>query len=260
MSAAGLVWELAGWPDCGKPTVVHDGSCYVCGEACHGGVAVRAKVALGINFDHTRAGNRTSTHVCAACMWALSGKPPLSLRMWSGVASPDRVFPPSHPKCAYTGLGGHIHLTNRADMTAVAALLTDPPEGPWAAWIAISGQKHVLPYTTINHGAGSWAVQVEDSTATSTPARFATILARVCRLRGAGFPEAAILAGDPGTWITTAERLDVWRTHGEPLACMADSPTLRLACLIPTKGTLDELTDRYGRHASTRSGPGPAGS
>lgn len=380
LSAAGLVWELAGRPDCGKPTVAYDGSCYVCGEACHGGVAVRAKVALGINFDHTRAGDRTSTRVCAACMWALSGKPPLSLRMWSGVASPDRVLPPNDLQRArafvkiaapavstiqaldgiasferlvtdlgesvdilgfgdelsdmivkvsaaiaratdetrtaaerriewpdvvgmvdvvervverivggleavggevdetLAGLLGmvvsvldqsvavvrmlacspHVHLTNRADMTAVAALLTDPPEGPWAAWIAISGQKHVLPYTTINHGVGPWAVQVEDSTATSTPAGFATVLARVCRLRGAGFPEAAILAGDPGTWITTTERLDVWRTHGEPLATMADSPTLRLACLIPTKGTLDELTARYGHHAPTRSGPDPA--
>jgi len=249
LSAAGLVWELAGRPDCDKPTVAHDGPCYVCGEPCRGGVAVAAKVALGVNFDHTRAGDRASRHVCAACMWALSGKPPLSLRMWSGLAVPGVELPPCHHRCAYEDLGSSIHLTNRADLTAIADTLADPPDGDWCAWIAISGQKHVLPYAAVNHGRGRWAVQIEDAVAVADPDEWALLLARVCRLREAGFPEAAIMAGDPGTWITSPERLGAWRVHGEPVATLAGSPLLQLACLIPTKGTIDGLIERYGRLA-----------
>lgn len=255
VSAAGLVWELAGRPDPGKPTVTHHGPCYVCGQPCHGDVAVTTKKALGVNFDHTRAGNRTSGHVCAACMWALSGKPPLSLRMWSGIAATNRHFPPNHPKCAYTGLGDRIHLTNRADAREIAHLLTDPPDGPWCCWIAISGQKHVLPYTAVNHGAGPWAVQVEDAVATSTPDAFALTLAQVIALRQAGFPEQAIQAGHPGTWIDGPERLAAWTTWGVPLSTLAGSPLLQLACLIPTKGTLDDLAARYRHHAPDPAEP-----
>lgn len=247
---AGLVWELAGRPDCGKPTVAYDGLCYVCAEPCPSGVAVKAKLALGINFDHTQARQRASQHVCAACMWALAGKPPLTLRMWSGVACEQRGLPPCHEKCAYTTLGDRIHLTNRADMRTVAQALCDPPDGPWVVWIAVSGQKHVLPYTVTNHGTGPWAVRVEDATARSTPPEFALILARVIRLRQVGIPETAILAGDPGTWVDRQERLDAWRAHGVPLTALANSPLLQMACMIPTKGTIDDLAARYGHHAT----------
>jgi len=242
-----LVWDLAGRPDCGKPTVGHDGPCYVCGNSC-GGIAVRSKDAIGVNFDHTRAGNRLSTHVCAPCAWAMGGKPPLSLRMWSGLAVPGRDMPPNHPKCAF-GTPPAVHLTNRADMRAVADVLCDPPDGPWVAWIAVSGQKHVLPYTAVNHGSGRWAVQIEDVKAVSTPGEFALLLAHVIRLRQAGFPEAAIFTGNPGTWMDRPERLAAWRTHGEAVKPYADSPVLQLACMIPTKGTIDDLAARYGHLA-----------
>lgn len=260
-TAPWLVWDLAGRPDHGKRHVTHHGPCYVCGHPCPGD-AVTTKDAIGVNFDHTRAGRRDSLHVCAPCAWAMSGKPPHTLRMWSGAAAPTLTMPPNHPKCALT-TPPQVHLTNRADLTTIAGLLTNPPDGPWTAWIALTGQKHVVPYSPLNHGAGRWAVQVEDSKATATPSEFALVLARVIRLRRAGFPEAAILTGNPGTWMDRPERLTAWTTHGRPLTALADSPLLKLACLIPTKGTIDALDDTYGHLAPTpepdddRPGPRP---
>lgn len=253
MSVSGgrYLWALAGCPAHPQARAVDsDIVCLVCGCDTEG-QGVRAKDALGINFDHTQARRPDSEHVCGGCAWALAGKPPATLRMWSVAATTERDLPPSHPKCAMP-VGPGAHLTNRADMRTVASLLCDPPPGEWLVTVAVSAQKHVVPYAMTSQGRGSWRVRVETCDITSDPTEMGWLLGRVARLRDAGFGPTQIAAVDPGTHLSTLARLTAWRDHAEPLAPYRGSPLLGMASIIPTK---EHLHDYLGCYADR---PAPA--
>lgn len=243
-AAAPWLWDLAGRPGHGHRSVELDEPtpCLVCAAPTEAGV--RGKDALGVNFDFTQAARPDSTWVCGGCCWALAGKPPATLRMWSIVADPARVMPASHPKCAVQA-GPHVLLTNRADMRTVAAMLTDPPDGEWLVTIAVSGQKHVVPYAQVNRGAGPWRIRFETCDVTSTPAEMAWLLGRVAALRQAEFGPDQIAQVDPGTHLSSRDRLAAWKAHGEPLTPYRGSPLLGLAAAIPNREHLSEYCDRY---------------
>lgn len=245
-AAARFLWRLAGQPSCGRKTVaVPDGAvCLCCGGDFVEGQAAAAKDALGINYDFTQARRPDSALVCVPCAWSLAGRGLATLRLWTVAAAEDTELPASHPKCAMQ-LGFHVHLTNRADMRTVAAMLTDPPAGEWLVTAAVSGQKHVVPYATTNRGGGPWRVRVETCDVTGSPGEMAMLLGRVAALRRAGFGPGQIAALDPGTSLSSRARLVAWRQHADPITCYRGSPLLGLAALIPTKEHLDEYVDRY---------------
>lgn len=239
MTPTRLVYDLAGRPALAEsmqklmadvPAV-----CGVCGS--HADRTAPTDRALGDNFtDRSMFRDERSSRVCPACVWCCSGKPPATLRLWTIVAAPGVDLGPSQPKAWLQDTPGLL-LTNRANPAPVAAILADPPDGPWLVTVAVSGQKHVLPYGTVNSGPGQWAVRMEATTVTATPDQWRHVHGHAAALRRLGVPADCVAAGTPGG-IRTAEQLATWRRHADQLTPWVGSPLLNLALWTITKGTL----------------------
>src|SRR5690606_27614113 len=118
---------------------------------------------------------------------------------------------------------------NRADPAPITAILADPPEGEWLVTVAVSGQKHVLPYGTVNRGRGRWTVRQVTLNATATPTQWRDVHAHALALRRMGVSGDDILTGHPPASVKTRAALDQWRTHATPLTPYQQSPLLELA-------------------------------
>ena len=240
MTPTRFVYDLAGRPAlvasvAAMLTDTPGAVCAVCAEPADRTAAVDK--ALGANFtDRTMFRDSRSSRVCQACVWCCSGKPPATLRMWTIVAAPGVDLGPSQPKAWLQNTPGLL-LTNRADPAPVARILADPPAGPWLVTIAVSGQKHVLPYGHVNHGSGRWAVRMENTTITADPGQWRHVHHHARALRQLGVPADCVAAGTPGG-IRTADQLTAWRTHAGQLTQWVGSPLLHLALWTLTKGTL----------------------
>lgn len=239
-----LVWDLAGQPPVTGATAAAltatPGTCTVCGQ--YAATTADADRALGANFtDRSMFRGPATSRVCAACTWCCSGKPPATLRMWTVVAAPGVDTGTSQPKAWLQDTPG-LCLTNRADPAPVARILLDPPPGPWAVTVAVSGQKHVVPYGRVNTGAGPWTVRMENTDITSTPAVWRTVLAHTAALRAARHSADHVrdLTPDPRAAATTTD-LDTWRHLTAPLAAYRRSPLLDLALWCCTKTTTATL-------------------
>lgn len=242
-SATHLAWDAAGRPDSGRPTTASpDAYCLVCGTPAE--QSASAKDALGANFDLLTATRPDSTRVCPACAWALAGKPPATLRMWSIVTTGGTPLPPS-PATAPAS-GSSLHLCNRRDMSAVVTALTSPPaDDAWAVAVAVSGQKHLLPYTPVNHGGGPWLARFEAATVRCDPALFAGLVGAAADLRRTGHHPDRIREADPSIPALTGDGLTAWRRHAPLIRPHAGSQILDLALYLTTKETLDDLADRF---------------
>lgn len=245
-AAPRYLWPLAGHPGHGRKTITVDPDtpCLCCGHPT-GETATTPKDALGINYDLNRAARRDAPAVCEACAWSLAGRGTATLRLWTVAATDQPAAAPSHPKADKLPTSPHIQYTNRADMRWVAHLLTNPPGGEWLVTVAVSGQKHVVPYAHTNHGGDRWVIQVEGHTVTAAPDEMAGLLARVALLRAEGFGPDQIARVDPGTSLSTPARLAAWQTHAHPLVPYRGSPLLGLAALIPTKEHLHDYLATY---------------
>ncbi|MGO5294635.1 hypothetical protein ACTQ0H_08430 [Collinsella sp. LCP21S3_A3] len=233
-----LVWELAGQPSPVASMAALLGDVETC-RMCGGNDLPAAPVgkALGNDWtDHSCWRRPDSTNVCAACLWACSGKPPVTLRMWSIIAAPGSDLPPKHEKCAMPD-GPGLTLLNRSNPAPISDILATPPDGEWLVTVAVSGQKHVLPYAHVNTGAGRWQMRMESTTVTSTPDEWMMVRGHALELRRLGVPASAVLTGDP-SGIATADKLAAWVEHSRPLAPYLRSPLLDLALWTITKGTM----------------------
>ncbi|WP_166345053.1 hypothetical protein [Phytoactinopolyspora limicola] len=241
-----MVWDLAGRPEpvANVAALITDtaGTCCVCGlPSDHTADTNRA---LGANFtDRAMFRDPRSSRVCPACLWCCSGKPPATLRMWTIVAVPGYDLAPSHEKCALPA-GRGLHLTNRANTAAVSTVLRWPPPGEWVVTVAVSGQKHVLPYGTVNRGCDQWTVRLEATNVTSTPDDFAHVLRTAARLRAAGHRDDDIRRGAPTMSALKADAdADHWRGLFHALADHTGhthSPLLDLALWCITKETIHD--------------------
>ena len=242
-----MVWELAGRPPVARAAAVlfadREAPCAMCGSV-ESRTAPTEK-AVGGNFtDQYLLARPDSSRICEGCVWVCSGKPPATVRMWTVVARPDLPAPPSHPKAVFGG--AHVQYTARNDMRWVVSTLCDPPDGPWLVSVAESGQKHHVPYARVNHGAGRWAVRMDQADVVSTPAEFRAAFAHVVALRRAGFTTGEVENGAPSAvHLSVPGALDLWRAYGEPLAPLRRSPLLHLACFLPNKEFLDEYARTY---------------
>jgi hypothetical protein len=241
-SAAAMAWDLAGQPRRDAPPLIQaPGLCAVCGTQADETVPAKATVANGTFTDQYLLTVPSSAVTCVPCAWAMSGRPPRSLRNWSIACAPGRDLGPSNPKAAAAVPGDHpgLLLTARDDMRPVARLLCDPPDGPWCAAVAESGQKHTLPFTPVNAGPGAWRVRMDAVTVASDPAVFAMLLGRSALLRAAGFGAAAIEALDPPVHLLDKARLAVWQQHAGHLAPWKASAPLHLANFMIKKEHYD---------------------
>ena len=237
-AATRLVWDLAGRPapvasSVTKMITATPGWCAICGE--HQDVTADCDQALGANFtDRGHIRRPDSSRVCPACLWCCSGKPPATLRMWSIAAGGD--YGPSHPKAWLQGTPG-LTLTNRANTKPITDLLSRPPDGPWVCTVAVSGQKHVLPYASANLGDGPWTVRVEQTAVTSTPHQWREVHGIALALRRLGAPADAIPLREP-RFMRTPDQLAQWRDLDAALVGWHTSPLVQLALWTITKETM----------------------
>lgn len=237
--ATRLIWTLAGAPEPAAASLNRHltdtaGDCSICGHRADR--TARSDQALGTNFTDWGHLTKHTNLVCAACLWCCSGKPPATLRMWSVVASEDTArIPASDPKAWLQSTPG-LCLYNRSRPGILTRLLADPPARPWVASVALSGQKHVLPYAHINTGY-RWTVRVEDHSVTSDPTEWVAVHHSAMELRRLGIPADAVLNGTPDRIRTRAD-LDAWKEHNDQLGPYHRSPLLSLALWTITKETM----------------------
>lgn len=239
MNAARLLWIAAGCPDPRKPVRVVSGVCYWCGGRAARGC--RTRDVLGSSFtDHDAATAPASSWLCEPCTWAMTGRPPDTLRLWSVLYREDRASPPSHRKAP--PLGARIHLHNKADLSAFDAALRDPPVGPWVCAIADSGQLHVVPFAAVNEGRAGWRVRFERLDVVATPAAYARLADAMATLYAAGFAKEEIARGAPAPHKLRGDGAARWRTAEVTLAAQRGSPLFDLSLFLLRKGDAD------GRH------------
>lgn len=240
-TAVSMAWDAAGRPEHPKSVDV-SGTCLVCGvDAAR---TLRAADGIGKNFDLINASRPDSTRVCVPCAWALAGKPPKTFRMWSVVVTEAHMLAPSLPGVPYPS-DGHLHLCNRRDMSQITRILARPPGGAWAVCVAQSGQKHILPYTPVNHGDTAWTVRFEATNVTSTPGAFSTLLGAVASLRVAGHHTQTIVACAPNITALKGPGLEAWRTWEPVIRPYRESPLIELAAFLTTKENIHGIAETY---------------
>lgn len=228
--ATRLLHTAAGTPDPRKPTEDCDADCYWCGEQTTRGC--RVKKVFGSSFtDQDSALVPDSMHVCPACTWAFTGKPPDTLRLWSTLAIEGRKPAPSHEKSSFTG----FHCQNKADPSEFWRVLRDPPSGMWCCAIAESGQIHTAPFAALNSGRGRWVVRFEREDVTSTPEQFRVLSDAVRGLMDAGHSKRDIESGDPHPGRIRKLGLEEWFSRDRILAPHRGGATLRLAVFLARK-------------------------
>ena len=241
-SATRLVWDLAGRPSIVAESirrllVDQPGVCAICDTEEQ--VTADANRALGSNFsDHSYQHHPGASRICEACLWCCSGKPPATLRMWSLIAAPGTELPPSNPKAWLQNTPG-LFLFNRSDPGPLSRILAAPPAGEWIATVAVSAQKHVLPYAAMNYGSGQWSVRMEDHNVTATPDEWKTVHGAALTLRSMGVPAEAIMEGSP-KFVRNITDLVEWRRLNTTLTPWLGSPLLDLALWTITKGTMNQ--------------------
>lgn len=237
-TAPHMAWEAAGRPT-REDTKDTPGSCLVCATSTD--ISVPAKKALGANFDYLTGRAQGSTIVCVPCTWALAGKPPATFRMWSIAVTASTTIPPSQDGAPYPS-DGRLHLCNRKDMTAIRQIMTRPPNDHWAVCIAVSGQKHLLPYAPVNTpGSPQWIVRFEAMDLSWTPGGFSACLAAVAELRVHGHHPDAIAAGQPSIPALKGDGLTAWRKHEPLIRSYSGSPHIDLALLFTTKENIHAI-------------------
>jgi hypothetical protein len=132
-----------------------------------------------------------STFVCEACVWAMAGKPPDTLRMYSHFVD-----------------GRGWRKWNKGDKAAMRDWLRAPKRGEWFAAIADSGQKHVLPWAPINSEAAT-APRVHFEDRIVTLSSDWSLLDELAELLTLGATKEEIGRGEygPRAWLLCGEGL-----------------------------------------------------
>lgn len=242
-AAQTLIWETAGRKEVtgakGKLLKPQPAVCCITGEYAE--ITADAKKALGENFTDHSLWRSPSGRVGQAALWCCSGKGKESPRTWTWVCAPGENLPTSHEKAAHRAPG--LCLTNRANTRPVIDILTRPPSGEWVVSVAVSGQKHVLPYATTNHGDGEWTVRFEELNVTATPETWGHVFGTVLALRRMGVSADSIVDGQPGRFKTRDE-LNAWRGLAAKLAPHQHAPITQLALWCITKPIMED-TNAY---------------
>lgn len=241
MKAVRMIWELLGSPQPEGAALRllehHEARCRICGTVQP--LTADVSKALGANFtDRSLYANPDSNRVCDCCVWACSGRGVRTIRMWSVAAAPGVDLPDSQEKAtAWIGQHQGICLTSRHDTTPILRLLLDPPATPWAVSIAVSGQKHVMPYTGLNQGQEGM-IRMETSDIPYTAKGFTEIFYTALNLRRMGCNADMIQAGQPPHLENTSQAYD-WQKLDQRVNPWKGSPILDLALWTITKPIIE---------------------
>ncbi len=211
-SATQMLWISAGQPKSikGKPVETNE-PCALCGFRSSRMVTFKSAISHASFSGYAELAEPTSSAICEACSWALEGKPPNTLRMWSIVCADDLVD--SVREKGAPDFGPDVHVLNKHNLDPVLSILLDPPSGRWFCALADSGKIHVVPYCKVNAGRGRWSVQLERETIWGTPDRFKKIVHHVASLLDAGFAKRDISGRSPPIKRLAEIGIDLWRQH-----------------------------------------------
>lgn len=133
-----------------------DADCWLCGGDVNG-IGMSAQKGIKDTFTDTpRAKAPYSQSLCSGCAFCLSVR---ELRNYSILATETRL---RHP--------------NRADWRSI---LLDPPEPPFVACLAVSGQKHLSFKGVVNLDRDIFTVLLEEQEVEVIPSQLADLLAVV---------------------------------------------------------------------------------
>lgn len=217
---------------CGNPKVHGcDGvsgviGCYVCGGQVARGVPVASWMPDTFT-DQTRVALPASPAVCESCCYVMSrtspvpGRPPKegksfggNFRNYSTLWEPGWDAPPFGDDG--TRIDGYAN-ASKGQKQIIRSFLERDHVSEWFAAIADSGQKHVLPYATINP-PGRAGVVLFDERRVAIP-RNVSLVGILCQLLTDGATKEEIEHGDyrPVTWQRIgADRLrEFERSHGQ---------------------------------------------
>ena len=179
MSASALLHAHHGAPAVPGVVVLEDAPvlCWVCADSTTRAV-LRAKWQGAQFTGQNRVRAPASLHVCEPCVWAMSGKPPNTLRMTSHLLD-----------------GGEYQRLNKGDKPAILAFLRRTHTRPWFAAVADSGQKHIVPWTPVNPPGARGRALFEETIVTLPTADGWVMLDRMALLLTMGATKAEIETG-----------------------------------------------------------------
>jgi len=117
--------------------------------------------------------------------------------------------------------------------------------------IAVSGKKHILPFTTVNYGE-PWVVRLESVDVAGTPERLAILLYIAGQLMALGFYASEIRSGSPSTKRLIVAGLDTWRAADVHLQPERGGALLDLAITTLNKEHNVEITERARQELERR--------
>lgn len=246
-AAARALYAALESPEVPRKTGAYTCNCAMCGAPCDGrGVSFADAFAVGFG-DYELLKCPESPAVCVPCAWSLGSKPPVTLRLWSLVYRADRPAAPSNPKCYLHHPA--LHATAKDNLREIVEILINPPKCPWFVTIAVSGQKHTLPWATLNHGDAMWSVRFESQSVASAPGRFARALYHASALFLAGVSRDEIAAGRINAPSAARAGVATLRTHWEPLRAAGNAPEIQLAAFLlsPKEHVYDHHTTAAAR-------------
>lgn len=195
----GLIWMASGCPDQDDCETV-TGRCWHCGGPQERGIEVNNWAGSGFNA-YARAQHRhdpTATHVCEACVFICSrlspvpGRPPKAGKKLGGNFR-------NYSHAVAVRDDGSIRYLNasKAELGQLVDFIRDPGGDPWAMAIGTSGQKHVIPYATMNRRGPVAVVAFEEESVRFKIDDFLALNERMNQLRASsGCSADAIRTGE----------------------------------------------------------------
>lgn len=176
--------------------------CYLCGRA-----ATRPLLLKDSFTAHSAARVPTSKLMCSLCSWCIPLRcwyynegqkkwSKLFSRNWSWLFYGDRLINPvieGTRTDSIDTLPVVSRLPTRAD---IRNYLLHPPEPPFTLAIAVSGQKHILPWAREAHDKHSFPIQFELDTIFVDVSSFSQLLQAYESLMQLGFTKTEIDTGD----------------------------------------------------------------
>lgn len=213
VTATGLLWEAVGRP-IPDGAVEDQRSCAVCGRPGTGPDSLPSLDGDDFfppTFNDREILSSGTGRVCAACVaYYVRAGTGNTLRSAHLVVTAGRV--------------------EKADTSRMLRLCLgeDVPAPPFAATVACSYKKHLLPRARVAHSLEAFPISFELEQGTCRTAEFRVIAGRVRALREAGF-----FGEDLETWRPPTRRLSpqlaLWRRETEALALVRGSFPYRLA-------------------------------
>lgn len=216
-------------------TTSTNSSCYLCSR-----VPAANPLDLSKSFtNHSVARCPRSENLCDRCYGAIAGKEKQmyywnpNKNQWSKIwgRSLSRLYQGDKLLCP-TIEGereGLLVVKDLATREAIRGWLLEPPSPPFTIAIAVSGQKHILPFAIQAEDRDRFPVQFETESLWVEREKFASLLQDYQALMALGFSKAEITSGDYRSDRLVAAIDSGFDSHEQAIASSRGSGLLLLA-------------------------------